>query len=260
MSAKPAVPAVARAAAVLDLIAAEPDTLSLTDLADRLGIAKSSLHALTRTLVDEGLLRRTPRQTYVIGPHVMRWATAFSERSDVAAEFARIWDKGTARLQGATITLSMLEGNDVVYIGARNSEHTPWFGFRVGMRLPMAFTATGHAFMSQMNDSEIRYRFREGLPEALTPSSPRTVEEILDLVRQTRERGYSLDLGYVSDGMVCFGAPVLGASNKAVAGVAVSLPASERSPQADEAVVTTLMRMARTISERLGAVIEDQTG
>ncbi|SPJ25795.1 IclR family transcriptional regulator [Palleronia abyssalis] len=256
---KPAVPAVARAAALLDLVAAEPDRLGLTDLADRLGLAKSSIHALTRTLVESGVLERTPRQTFVVGPRVMRWATAFSKRSDVATEFARIWDEGTVRLQGATITLSTLDGNDVVYIGARNSENTPWFNFRVGMRLPMAFTATGQAFMSRMSDAEIRYRLRDGLPEPLTPRSPQTVEDVLALVAQTRDRGYSLDLEYVSEGMVCFGAPVLGAANKPAAGVAVSLPAAERTPQTDERVVATLIRMARTISERMGAVLEDQS-
>lgn len=257
---KPAVPAVARAALLLDLVSAEPDALSLSDLAERLALAKSSVHALTRTLIDERLLLRTSRQTFIVGPRLMRWATAFSERSDVATEFARIWDESTVRLQGATITLSMRDGNDVVYIGARNSENTPWFNFRVGMRLPMAFTATGHAFMSQMSDAEIRYRFRDGLPEPLTRNSPRELDDVLTLVTQTRERGYSLDLEYVSDGMVCFGAVVLGAANQAVAGVAVSLPAAERTSETDQRVVVTLTRIARTISERMGAVIEEQTG
>ena len=144
----------------------------------------------------------------------MRWAAAFSRRSDIAAEFARIWDEGTVRLQGATITLSVLEDNEVVYIGARNSENTPWFDFRVGMRLPMAFTATGHAFMSRMADAEIRYRFRNGLPGTLTRHSPKTIDAVLDLVARTRTRGYALDAEYVSEGMVCFGALVLGADNR----------------------------------------------
>lgn len=249
-------PAVARASRVLDLVAAQPGTLSLADLTERLGLAKSSVHALTTTLTTLGLLVKDAGQTFVIGPHVMRWASAFSRRSDIATEFARIWDEGTARLQGATITLSILEDNDVLYIGARNSSNTPWFNFRVGMRLPMAFTATGHAFMSHMTDAEIRYRLRDGLPAAMTERSPTSVEDILGLVKLTRERGYALDDEYVSDGMVCFGASVLGAANRPVAGVAVSLPASERSPASDDRVVSTLLRMSQTISMRLGAEIE----
>ena len=60
--------------------------------------------------------------------------------------------------------------------------------------------------------------------------------------------------------MVCFGAAVLGPANEAVAGVAVSLPAAERTAETDRRVVATLIRMARTISERMGAVIEEQAG
>ena len=252
-------PAVARAAATLDLVAAEPSRLTLTDLAERLGLAKSSVHALTKTLIQLGLLTRLPDQTFTMGPHVMRWAASFSRRSDLTVEFARIWDENTVQLHGETATLSILDGNDVVYIGARNSARTPWFDFRVGKRLPMAFTATGQAFMSRMRDDEIRHRFRNGLPAPMTPHSPTTLDAVPELVAAARARGYALDEEYVSEGMVCFGAPVLGAANRTVAGIAVSLPAVARSEATDAKVVRCLLQMANTVSERLGAEIENHT-
>lgn len=254
---RPLVPAIARARTILDLVAAEPDALTLAEIGRRMTLAKSSVHSLCVTLVDLGLLVRNSDQTFALGPHIMRWARSFSRRSDVAAEFARIWDEGTAELQGATITLSVLDGNEVVYIGARNSDHTPWFSFRVGMRLPMAFTATGHAFMSRMSDSEIRHRFRDGLPDPMTPRSPTTLEQVLALVADTRKRGYSIDDQSVSEGMVCYGSPVLNSSNAPIAGVAVSLPAEEVTSETEPNIVAVLQRIASTISLRLGADLDD---
>lgn len=253
---KPLVPALSRGVQIMDLVGEEPDALTLAELSRRLGVAKSSVHSLCATLLELGLLRRNSDQTFAIGPHVMRWSRAFARRTDVATEFARIWDENTSELQGATITLSVPDGNEVVYIGARNSNCTPWFQFRVGSRLPMAFTATGYAMMSWMSDAEIRLRYRDGLPEPMTPFSPRSLDRILELVHSARARGYSREEQSVSEGMVCFGAAVMNAQNAVIAGVAVSLPIDEVTPEYEAHVVATLRQIAATISQRLGADID----
>lgn len=259
MRQKPSAPAVSRAAALMDLVATSPDMLTLAELSRRMNLAKSSIHSVCTTLVDAGLLLRNPDQTYAIGPHVMRWATSFSSRSDLATEFARIWDESTVELRGATITLTVLDGNEVVFIGARNSSKTPWFTYRIGMRLPMAFTSTGHAFLTQLTDSEIRLRFKNGLPDPMTEQSPKTVDALLELVQEARDRGYTQDREYVSDGKTCYGSPIFGVANKVVAAIAVSVPTIEISDPFEEQIVSTLTRLSLTISERLGAEIEGKS-
>ncbi|WP_417275667.1 IclR family transcriptional regulator [Celeribacter halophilus] len=252
---KLAVPALGKASVLLDMISAEPDLLTVSEISRRMRWAKSSVHATCATLCALDLLVRNSDQTFALGPHVMRWARAFTGRSDVATEFTRIWDENTNELQGATITLSVPDKNDVVYIGARNSKLTPWFKFQVGKRLPMAFTATGHALMSQMTDTEIRIRFRDGLPSPMTPYSPKTLDEMMILVHEARERGYSRECQGICEGMICFGAPILNAENTAIAGIAVSLPLDSMTTSTEHKIVSTLRRIARTISLRLGAEI-----
>ena len=135
------VPALDRSVRILDAISKSKNYLNLSDLARELGIAKSSVHTLCHTLLQSELLIRRPDQTFQLGPHVMRWANAFTQQSDVATEFASIWDQQT-ELPGATITLSVLEGAEVVYIAARNSDVShSLIDFHAGMRLPAAFTA-----------------------------------------------------------------------------------------------------------------------
>jgi len=259
MRPKPSAPAVSRAAALMDIVAASPDLLTLAELSRRMNLAKSSIHSVCTTLVDAGLLLRNPDQTYAIGPHVMRWATSFTSRSDLATEFARIWDESTVELRGATITLVVLDGNEVVFIGARNSSKTPWFTYKIGMRLPMAFTSSGHAFLTQLSDSEIRQRFKNGLPEPMTEYSPKTVDELIGLIQEARERGYTQDREYVSDGKTCYGSPIYGVANKVVAALAVSVPTIEINEAFDEQIVDTLTRLSLTVSERLGAELEGQS-
>lgn len=247
------VPALERGTRILDLLSRARSYPSLSELSRELGIAKSSVHTLCNTLIQLELLIRRPDQTFQLGPHVMRWSNAFTQQSDVATEFATLWDQET-ELPGATITLSVLEGDEVVYIAARNSAVShPLIEFRAGMRLPAAFTATGKAFLSHKSDFEVRRLYSEGLPIARTPMSVQSLDALLDELRATRESGYSCDNEQVAEGLVCYGASVLDSNNRPIAGVAVSLPAEKLSDEDKDRIISNVQRIAAKLSHRMGA-------
>jgi len=247
------VPAVERAARVLDLVSRARSYPSLSDLSRELNIAKSSVYTLCHTLVHLELLIRRPNQTFQLGPHVMRWSNAFTQQSDVATEFATIWDEET-ELPGATITLSVLEGSEVVYIAARNSEVSySLIDFRAGMRLPAAFTATGKAFLSHMSDAEVRRLFSHGMPEPRTPYSVKSLDDLLDELQVIRSNGYSCDDQQLAEGLVCYGASVLNSRNRPIAGVAVSVLAERLSEEEKARIISNVQRIATRLSHRMGA-------
>jgi DNA-binding IclR family transcriptional regulator len=246
------VPAVERACRIMDLVAKTPQGLTASELARQMGIAKSSAHTLCATLSQLNLLIRRTDQSFHLGPHIMRWANAFSERSDVAKEFVTIWDEST-QFPGATITLSVLDGTEVVYIAARNSHALPNFEFRAGMRLPAAFTATGKAFLSTMSDLEVKRLFGSDFPMPLTERSPKTLAQLLKDVEACRKRGYSIDDEGVKEGMVCFGYPVLNSWNRPIAGLAVSLPKRIFDDREIAEIISNVSEIAQKISSRLGA-------
>ena len=246
-------PALERGARILDIVARSKTFLSLSDLSRELGIARSSVHSLCQTLVNLELLIRRSDQTFQLGPHVMRWANAFTLQSDVATEFAAIWDQETG-LPGATITLTVQDGAEVVYIAARNSERARTsLEFRVGMRLPAAFTATGKAFLSHMSDYEIRRLYAKGLPEARTARSIRSVEELLAEIRSVRRDGFSCDEEQIAEGMVCFGATVLDSQNRPIAGVAVSVAVDAEAMADRSSIIDNVLQMTARLSHRMGA-------
>ena len=250
------VPAVERATRILDLVARKRAYPNLSDISRELGIAKSSVHTLCRTLVELNLLIRRPDQTYQLGPHLMRWSNAFTQQSDVATEFASIWDKET-QMPGATITLTVLEGNEVVYIAARNSDVShSLVDFRAGMRLPAAFTATGKSFLSHMSDFEVKRLYSDGLPEPRTPNSVQSMDQLLNELRETRENQYSVDNQQVAEGIVCFGASVLDSRNTPIAGVAVSLLVDDVTDEDRERIIADVRRIASKLSTRMGADLE----
>lgn len=246
------VPALARGAAILDFISETSPPVTAQQIAGSLRLPKSSVHNLCNTLTNLNLIFRKADQTFTIGPHVMRWANVFKQRTDVTAEFANIWDESTG-LPGATITLSVREGVEVVYVAARNSGRTPSLDFRIGMRLPAPFTATGKSLLSHLSDFEISRMFENGFPEPRARNSVQTLERLMADIRKCRNEGYSVDNQEVSDGMICYGCAVLDAANQPIAAVAVSLPVDDPILKNKDQVIANIKDIAERISMRLGA-------
>lgn len=250
------VPAVERATRILDFISRSKSYPTVSELSRELGLAKSTTHTLCTTLTELSLLIRRPDQTYQLGPHLMRWSNAFTRQSDVVTEFASIWDTET-EMPGATITLSMLEGAEVVYIAARNSSVShSLVDFRAGMRLPAAFTATGKAFLSYMSDFEIKRLYSDGFPDPHTPYSVQTMEQLQAELSAVRKLGYSVDNQQVAEGIICFGAPVIGSRNTPIAGVAVSLLVDDVPAQGKQRIIENVKRIASRLSIRMGAELD----
>ncbi|KEO56590.1 IclR family transcriptional regulator [Thioclava indica] len=249
---KKLVPALDRGIRLLDFVATSSDKPTSTELALALDLPKSTVHGLCSTLTELRLLRRNSDGTFQIGPHVMQWANSFTRETNVVREFAQIWD-AESFLPGATVTLSVLEGGEIVYIAARNSGTIAGFNFRIGMRLPAAFTATGKAFLSYLTEPEIRALFSKGMPGPMTPYSVQDMSELMRQLRSVQQQGYSVDNQEVAEGMTCIGAPVLDSQNQPIAAIAVSLLADTLSKGELDDVAASVREIARSLSVKLGA-------
>lgn len=251
-AARSTAPAVGRAARILDLVARHTRPLSATEIARETGLPKSSLHGLCETLIQLRLLQRTAQGTLAMGPHVMTWANAFLAHTNILQEFYTAWqDSGLFTRE--TITLSVLDGRDVVYIACQNGSRPLDVTFRNGMRLPAAYTATGKAMLSTLPDEEVRMLLLDApWPAPLTRRSVTGLPALLPELARCRAQGFSVDDAQVRDGMHCFGAAVFDASSqqRAVAGLAVSVLAVDL--EADGRA-TQIGRDIRALADRLSA-------
>lgn len=247
------VPAVVRARAILDFVAASATPPGITAIARALALPKSTVHSLCTTLTALGLLDRQPAGTFGLGGHVMVWAHAFAGRADMVDRFARLWEERGA-LRAHTLTLSTLDGTAVTYIACRDGADPLGITFRIGMRLPAAFTATGKAMLSTLSDAAVRDLYAAGLPEPLTSRSVTDLDALCAELAAVRRRGYSVDDGQVREDMVCFGAPVRDFSgSRAVGGIAISARRSEIDAGRRAELGRTIIAEAGHLSRQLGA-------
>lgn len=248
------VPAVVRAKAVLDYVAQSQPAPHVSEIARQLDLPKSSVHGLCNTLVSLGLLTRQGAGTFGLGGHVMVWANAFAAKSDMVGSFLRLWEE-TPDLQKHTVTLSTLDGGDVTYIACKEGMAPLGITFRIGMRLPAAFTATGKAMLATHEPGAVETLYAEGMPEPLTRMSVRHLDDLKREIDQVRQRGYSIDNCQVREGMYCFGAPIMGfASQRAIGGIAISVLEGEVTAETERMVGG----LARTCAERISRALGGQ--
>ncbi|WFE74703.1 IclR family transcriptional regulator [Roseinatronobacter sp. S2] len=244
-------PALRRAVAILDHLADTGTALSMAEISRALGLPKSTSHGLILAMEDIGLVQRVPGGGFRIGSHPLRWAQGFLSQTDLVTSFKAYFAQNR-ELARFTVTMTVLEHDEVVYIACEQANQPLGVTFRIGMRLPAPFTATGLAQLASQPDQEICRRFDGHFPQPLTEHSLRNVPELLNELEAVRERGFSIDNGQVRQGMICLGTILRDHTNAAVAGIAVSLTRQEATPDVIDMLGTTLQVTAQGISRQLG--------
>jgi DNA-binding IclR family transcriptional regulator len=152
------------------------------------------------------------------------------------------------------VTLSVLDGTDVIYLACHNGNRPLGVTFRIGMRLPAPYTATGKAMLSTLPGDEAADLLAGAWPAPLTRASVPTYAALAEEMAQARRNGYSIDNGQMREGMICFGAPVFDASGeRAVAGLAVSFVTNDIDLATGQRLGRQIRELADQLSVRLGA-------
>lgn len=250
-SANGSIPALRRTVLIMDLVASAPSAPTAADITRATGLPKSTAHGLLNVMMELGLLLRNADGTFRLGPHPMRWANGFLSQMDVVSVFRDHFARDEA-LSRYTITLTVLDKGEVVYIGCRNSDQPLGQTFRIGMRLPAPFTATGKMLLSELAESELTALFGGSFPKPMTPRSVTDLPQLTQELAETRQRGFSIDDGQIREGMICIGSAVRDYSGKAIAGIATSLLRSEASAQMVADLGETMRRAAASLSQQLG--------
>ncbi len=229
---------------VLEAVAAGP--ASLSDLARRLGIPKSSLHGLVRTLTDRGWVAPVDGGSRLrLGLRALQVGSRFVDEDEVVAHVGPSLDR-LAAVTGETVQQARLDGDQVVYLAKRDTSHPVRIISSIGTRLPAHATALGKALLAADPGAGARLA---GPLVALTPhtlTEPAAVEADLAL---TRTRGYAVDDGEAAEGLRCFAVVVpagrgVGAPTDAIS---VSVPSFRLDDERESRLVAALLDEQRRL-------------
>ncbi|GAA1870116.1 IclR family transcriptional regulator [Myceligenerans crystallogenes] len=242
-----AVKSAARALDLLDDIATHGPGTQL-QLSTRLGIPKSSLHALLRTMTDRGWLQTDPTgSVYQLGIHSLVVSSAYLDGDPVLAQATAVLDEVAAATQ-ETVHLGRLDGGDVIYTAKRESVHPLRMHSAVGRRLPAYATSLGRALLAEMPAENRRDLVPESIA-AITPHTTTDKEAVLEIIDTAAYQGYATESEESCLGVRCFGV-TLPLSNRAVDAMSVAVPISRLGDGREDLIIETLL----SVKSRLAAV------
>ncbi|ROT31718.1 IclR family transcriptional regulator [Micromonospora sp. HM5-17] len=236
---------------VLEALAETRQRRSLVELARALGIPKSSLHGILRTMIQRGWVEADATGTrFGLGLRALQVGAAYLEADDATGLLASVLDD-LANQFGETVHLGRLDGAHVVYLAKRESVHPLRLYSAIGRQLPAHATALGKALLAERPDEVVDRLLSWPLP-ALTRHTITDPAALHAELAATRARGYAVDREENTEGMICF-AMAVPLHSPPVDAISLSVPAARLGPESEERIAAALraavgqVRAARTL-------------
>ena len=183
---------IARAASILRALEGENAGLSLGQIAQRVGLARSTVQRIVASLASEKLLiAASPTGRVRIGPTILQLAA--SVRSDFVAMARPFITRLSTELR-ETVDLSSVRNDHLVFIDQVIGSHRLRTVSAVGETFPLHCTANGKAYLSRLDAAAIE-RLIGRTYEARTPKTLTKLEALLADVQSVRKTGVAYDRG-----------------------------------------------------------------
>ncbi|AXG80006.1 IclR family transcriptional regulator [Streptomyces paludis] len=210
-----------RALSILPLLARGPADLG--QVADALGVHKSTALRLLRTLHDHGLVYRQQDGRHRLGARLFALAAEAVENLDVR-EIAHPHLRALNEECGHTVHLAVYEENEVLYIDKVESRYPVRMYSRVGKPVAITVAAVAKLLLADLPEGERRaVAGRLDYPLYTSRSTPHAAAFLKELAT-VREQGWAADLGGHEESINCVAAPIRGGDGRVVAALSVSAP------------------------------------
>lgn len=242
------VPSIQKAVRILDLLAASlPQSLTLKQIATELELPRSTALAMCVTLAETEMISRDPSGSYRLGPRTVALASAYLTDRNPFDNLREVVAQ-VPELDEETIVLSVLEGVNSVYIAFHAGSHPLTIRYKVGMRLPAHCSASGKAMLSRLDEAEVRERLKDADLSEHSTGRLKDIEEIMEDLRISRERGYAIDNEEIARGMCCFGAAISDHDGAPIAAVSVTAVKAALDPMDFQNYPDAIIRIAESLS------------
>jgi len=210
-----------RALTLLSGLAREAKTLD--QLAEEIGVHKSTVLRLLRTLESHHFVRREGTRYYRLGSALFDLAHQALEDRDVRRS-AQAALAALNERTGHTVHLASYEDGEAVYIDKYEGRHSVRMYSRIGKRAALHCTAVGKVLVAAM-PLPLREKVARSIEyRVLTPNTISTPEAYLEELAKVAERGYAIDNAEHEDFIHCVAAPIRGPGGEVLAAVSMSVP------------------------------------
>ncbi len=221
-------------------------TGNLQDIANTLGLSRSTAHRLANALVEQRFLNFTPRIGYSLGAKLIELGHKASQQMSLP----RIAYEHIAQLAiatGDTVHLGVMENDSALYLDKIPGSRRIEISSRIGERQPLSSTGLGKALLLDHSKAQLEAIFNREQSQYHT-----NLESWLERMDTYTRQGCAFDLEENEDRIRCVAAPIRNAADKIIGSVSVASAAQymddNRMNELRESVIAT----AKAISVEYG--------
>ncbi|GDY32652.1 IclR family transcriptional regulator [Gandjariella thermophila] len=247
------VQSVRRASKILQELAVAGPRLGVSELAERIGVAKPTVHALLRTLEAEKLVvQDVETGKYLLGPALLHLGNAYLD-THLLRTRSLTWADSLASRANEAVWVAVLTGDRVLVVHHAFRPQGTVQILEVGASIPWNTCALGKAIVAFTGEADREALLAGELP-VLTGASINDRDQLADQLEQVRRVGYAVEDQESALGDAGIAAPVFDRSGLPVGAIGLVGPVERLlAEQARETHAILVREVARNLSRDLGA-------
>ena len=245
---EPSIQSIDRAVQILHCFESKQQ-LSLAEICAAVKLHKSTVYGILTTLKNNDFLQKDEDTgVYSLGLGLYKLA------SSVNLDLRRIslpYLQELCNTVSETVNLVMPDGINIVYVEKCESKSSMHISTNIGTQLPMYCTAVGKAILAYMDQEQASRILDQSQLVAKTVNTLTGKEMLMETLKETRRRGYAVDMEELEYGLVCVAAPVINSLKQPIAAVSCSGPIRRINSATLASYGEKVMQCAIKISERI---------
>ncbi len=186
-------PSVKKAFKILNAISDALNGLGISDLSKQLKMGKSTVHGITSTLEELGLLVRDPlHKKYTVGYTLLELSRKAYKKMNLR-DMARIPMEKLMEKVGETVFLGIVNGDHITILDVVESRNEMKITSPPGTRLPLLAGASGKVFLAQFEEKKEKEIVQKVGLIRYTSKTKTDPKKFLKEVEEAKKKGYAID-------------------------------------------------------------------
>ena len=218
------VTALARGLAVIRAFGPERLHPTLSDVAKATKLPRATVRRCLHTLVELGYAESNGR-FFSLTPKILLLGYSYLSSTPLP-RLAQPFLERVSERSNESCSLSVLEGDEIVYVARSATRRIMSVDLSVGSRLPAFCTSMGRVLLAALPPAELERRLAEMKLEPYTAHTTVDRAALAAILQTAREQGYAISDQELELGLRSLAVPVFGAGGKVVAAMNLSTQAS----------------------------------
>jgi IclR family transcriptional regulator, KDG regulon repressor len=242
-----------KALAILEVVAASGQSISISEVAEKVHVDRSTAYRMLSTLQVAGyIIQDETTKRFKLSYKVISLSRNLMIDNEVSSLFHRTMIAITDATQ-ETVGLSVLDGLQTVLVQQVRGTQRVNVAFQVGDRSELHCTSIGKLLIAYQDPPYVEKVIANGLVKHAVNTHTDPKEFRIELQR-IRSQGYSFDNQELADDMRCVAVPIFESGGRVTRGFSISGPATRFTLDKLEELKIPMLEAAHELSIQLGGM------